>query len=220
MRANRMGLLVVDRPEAVGNIETALTGVLNAFHSLYDAVEKTLDPSPVDWYASGPLATVLAARNARHHHAANGIRTLYSYHALEAARPDRMAQYVLIDFPGREEGADTFDVYVSWADLDELLRLPQSKSRLRQPTCDAIRTYLATGKYAAYAAQYSLPITSVYINIVPLLVNAAAAITPHLKSYVAHGSTESRFFMEHFSSVEAADTHNHEVNCGPFVLPA
>ena len=33
------GLLVTDRAEAVGNIETSLSAVLNAFHSLYDAIE-------------------------------------------------------------------------------------------------------------------------------------------------------------------------------------
>ena len=49
-RANQGGLLMVDRAEAVGNIETALTSVLNAFHSLYDAIEKQLGSNPIDWY--------------------------------------------------------------------------------------------------------------------------------------------------------------------------
>lgn len=217
--ANRRGLLFVDRAEAVGNIETALGSVLNAFHSLYDAVEKRISKPPVDWYASGPLATVLAARNARHHHLANGIRTLYSYHAQEAERPDRMSQYVLVDFPAPEEGADTFDVHVSWADLDELLTLPRNVSRLRQTTCELVREYLSSERFVQYATKYELPIEKVFLNIVPLFVNAAAEIVPHLRSYVAHDSTESTFFMEHFSSVTRADTHNHEVNCGPFVLP-
>lgn len=39
-RAHRQGLLQIDRAEAVGNIDTALGAVLNAFHSLYDAQEK------------------------------------------------------------------------------------------------------------------------------------------------------------------------------------
>lgn len=32
IRANRQGLLQLDRAEAVGNIETALASVMNAFH--------------------------------------------------------------------------------------------------------------------------------------------------------------------------------------------
>jgi len=70
-KANRGGLLFVDRAEAVGNIETGLTGVLNSFHSLYDAIGKQLEKSPIDWYKSAPLAIILAIRNARHHNAAN-----------------------------------------------------------------------------------------------------------------------------------------------------
>ena len=44
-KANRGGLLLVDRAEAVGNIENALSSVLNAFHSLYDAIEKNWELS-------------------------------------------------------------------------------------------------------------------------------------------------------------------------------
>ncbi|WP_025998430.1 hypothetical protein [Xanthomonas phaseoli] len=52
-RANS-GLLVVDRAEAVGNIENAWSSVLSAFHSLYDAMEK--DPKSIlDWYGHPEL---------------------------------------------------------------------------------------------------------------------------------------------------------------------
>ena len=130
-----------------------------------------------------------------------------------------MAQYVLVDFPAPEEGADTFDVYVSWADLDSLLALPRSDSRLRPAACQIIRKYMDSQKFAHYAAQYELSVHSVFVNMVPLFVNAAAEIAPHLRGYVAHDSMESQFFMEHFCSVTKADTHAHQVNCGPFVLP-
>jgi hypothetical protein len=125
-RAHGGGLLMVDRAEAVGNIENALSSVLNGFHSLYDAMGSELNERPIDWYTNGPLATILALRNARHHNKANKIRTLYNYHARESARPDRMTSYVLIDFPASEEGADTFDVYISWSDLDQLLAMPKN----------------------------------------------------------------------------------------------
>lgn len=60
------GLLEVDRAEAVGNIEAALAGVLNAFHSLYDAINKSTDVA-IEWYANPELAMILVLRNARHH---------------------------------------------------------------------------------------------------------------------------------------------------------
>lgn len=106
-------LLFVDRAEAIGNIETALTNVLNSFHSLYDATNKQLQEKPIDWYKTGSLAFILAIRNARHHNHANRIRTLYTYHLQESENFQTMEQYILIDFPSLEEEADTFDVYVS-----------------------------------------------------------------------------------------------------------
>ena len=115
-RANHNGLIMVDRAEAVGNIETALTSVLNAFHSLYDAIEKQLGTSPVDWYATGELTTILEIRNARHHNKANKIRTIYTYHVHEAERIQHMEKYVFVDYITPDEGADTFDVFVSWSD--------------------------------------------------------------------------------------------------------
>ncbi len=56
-RVNQRGLMLVDRAEAVGNIETAVTSVLNAFHSLYDAIKKQLGEQPINWYNTGDLGS-------------------------------------------------------------------------------------------------------------------------------------------------------------------
>ena len=101
--------------------------MLNAFHSLYDAIGRQLGEQPINWYNTGALAILLAIRNARHHNKANKIRTLYTYHVQESKRPDRMSQYVLVDFSFDEEDADTFDVYISWCDLNDLLSLDKSE---------------------------------------------------------------------------------------------
>jgi hypothetical protein len=218
--ANRGGLLFTDRAEAVGNIETALSAVLNAFHSLYDVIETQLGRHIIDWYRTGELATILALRNARHHNKAHKIRTIYTYHARGSWRPDRMRQYVLIDFNCPEEGADTFDVYLSWADLDMLLSMPRDESRIGQVSCQIIRDYLGAAKYEAYAAYYGLGKDRVFFNIVPLIVNAAAIITPLVKPYLTGLSMESRFFGTLFEDMTPADTKRPEVACGPFVLPS
>lgn len=219
-RANRGGLLYTDRAEAVGNIETALGSVLNSFHSLYDAIKSQLGQQPIDWYKAPELATILAIRNARHHNHANKIRTLYTYHAREFERPDRMRQYVLIDFKSPEDGADTFDVYLSWGDLDTLLSMPSSKSHIRKSSSSIIQEYLGTAKYGSYATHYGLGKGSVFFNVVPLIVNAATVITPVVKPYLSGLSLESRAFALLFDDMTPADTKEPEVNCGPFVLPS
>lgn len=217
--ANRAGLMFTDRAEAVGNIETALSAVLNAFHSLYDAIEKQLGAQPIDWYQNGALATILAIRNARHHNKAHKIRTLYTYHVHEAERVDQMEQYVLVDFPATEEGADTFDVYMSWADLDQLLKLHKKESRIRPATAKAIREYLHSSMFSEYAGFYQQEEKRVFFNVVPLIVNAAATIVPLIKAHTNPQSTESKFFTAHFGDLALAKMQQPEVNCGPFVLP-
>ena len=217
-RANA-GLMDTDRAEAVGNIETALSGVLHSFHSLYDAMKKEGVGGP-DWYSEGPLALVLAIRNARHHNKANRIRTLYTFHVQEAERPDRMEQYVLVDFPGQEEGADTFNVFMSWMDLKALLEMPEKESRLRPDTRKTIARFLRSDRFRIYARHYDLPEERVFFNIVPLFVTAGATVVPSVSSHLAPASTGARFFADHFSTVVPADMDNHEVAAGPFVLPA
>jgi hypothetical protein len=219
-RANRDGLLFTDRAEAVGNIETAFGAALNAFHSLYDSIEKQLGAPLIDWYGTGELAVLLALRNARHHNHANKIRTLYTFHAREAMRPDRMSQYILIDFPSPEEGADTFDLFLSWADFRSLLSMPSNQSRIRPSCRDVICSYLKTDKFASYAAHYGLSADKIFFNVVPLIVNGAIVITPLIKPYLTGLSLESRTYSDLFDGMPPADTKTPQVNCGPFVLPS
>lgn len=218
-RAHRYGLLMTDRHEAVGNIETAVSSVLNAFHSLRDAIQKESGEGAVDWYKVDALAFVCAVRNARHHNKANRIRTVYTYHAQESENPMQLEQYVFVDYPAADETGDTFDVYLSWSDLKSLLDLPRQESRIPSETCDLIRAYIGSEVFDEYCGCYGLPASKVFINLVPLIVNAAVAIVPKIKKMVNGESTESRFFIEHFMTVGKADTHKPEVNCGPFALP-
>lgn len=216
-RANRLGLIQVDRAEAVGNIETALASVFNAFHSLYDAMDKVGQSSLIDWYDTAELATVLILRNARHHNQAKKVRTIYSYYTQEAEKLGRMEMYVLVDFPAGEDGGDTFDVYLSWSDLKDLFSLPQSITRIRPSVEQAVRSYLGTDKYPTFAEHYELGEERVFFNVVPLLVNAAAKVVPLIKTIVSTRSSESEVFLALFADIVPADTKNPEVNCGPIV---
>lgn len=214
-RAHRGGLLEIDRAEVVGNIEMGLGSVLNSFHSLYDALDKAGHDGLIDWYGTPQLSTILALRNARHHNLARKIRTMYSYYAQEAEKIGRIEMYILVDFPAEEEGADTFDVYLSWADLRVLLAMPSRQSRLRETVARSIGTYIGVEKFKDYAQHFQLEEDRVFFNVVPLLVNAAIELIPRIKHLVRPRSTESEIFLELFDHVLPANTSEHEVNCGP-----
>lgn len=217
-RAHRQGLLNLDRAEAVGNIETALASVLNAFHSIYDAMDKSPRYSSVDWYQYPELALILVLRNARHHNHARKIRTMHSYYAQEAQKIGSMEMYILVDFPAQEGGADTFDVYLSWSDLLDLFSMPTRETRIRDPLKVVLREYLGSRKFREYADYYQLDERRLFLNIVPLVVNAGIVLMSHIRNDVKPLSTESEAFYAHFQSAQPAFTDRHEVNCGPIAL--
>lgn len=217
-KAHGGGLLRIDRAEAVGNIETGLGSVLNAFHSLQDAIEKEMEPHPVDWYSTAELATILALRNARHHNKANRIRTLYTYHAQEAGRPVDLDNYVCIDFPAVDQTADTIDLFLSWQDFDLLLSLPKKESRLKPEVCQLIRDYLGAARFGEYSRRYRLPKRKVFLNVTPLIVNAAAVIVPSIRERIVPSSTEGEFFFDHFLDVERGTMESPEVSKCVFYL--
>lgn len=210
-------LLMVDAHEAAGNIEQGLTNALNAYHSVYDsAVAHCIK---FDWYGIPETATVLAIRNARHHNSANRIRGLYTYH-LQQETPENWRPYVIVDYPTTEDGGDTFDVPISWYDLKTLLTLPSGETRLRPTVSRSILDYLASNKMDSYAVEHGVNEESVFVNVTPLIVNAARKFVPVLKPHIKPRSTESEVYSQHFENVLAADTHSHTVDKINVFLPS
>ena len=123
-----------------------------------------------------------------------------------------MEMYVLIDFPAAEDGADTFDLYLSWHDLKALLELPYSITRIKSP--DSIRNYLGSNSFKSYAEKFGQAESRVFFNVVPLICNAAATIVPAIARYVQPRSTESETYLFLFKDMPQSDTSSPEVNCG------
>ena len=213
-------LLSIDRPEAVGTLETAINAKLNAFHNLYDLMLQELG-NPVDWYLTPELCVILAIRNARHHNKANRIRSLYNFHAQTCNRPQNKNQYLYVDFPANpeEHGGNFFDVPLSWADLDLFLSLPRNESRLRPEARYLVRTYINADLLEAEAEKFGISKSQIFFNFVPLTLNAGIALQPYIKEYVTPNSVESKSFLDLFGSIGAAVTTSHEYKIFEFSLP-
>lgn len=219
-RANRFGLLQIDRAEAIGNIEIAYMAVLNAFHSLHDAIADTEFSKMLEWSNTVEYATVLVLRNARHHNHANKIRTHYAYHLQTSDDPTRLRQYVFVDFPAQEDGGDTFNLFLSASDLKLLLNLPRETTRIRDNVKQSIYEYLGLANFGNFAAEYELDESRVLFNVIPLLVNAMIKIVAVLRNVLEPNTTESETFLWLFEDMPLADTTSPEIVCGPFVLPS
>jgi hypothetical protein len=198
-------LLNVDWDEAAGNVESALGAVLNGFHSLADALDKDA-PGLVTPYSEPEIAAVLVLRNARHHNHANKIRTLYTFLRQE---PDGAC--VLVNFPSGEDDAFTSELYISWADLDLLLRMPDRETRIRMPVAKSVREYIRTDRFASHAARYDLAEGRVLLNVFPLIVNAAATVVPRIAHRVSPKSMEGETYLKHFGSVSKYRLGEHVV---------
>ena len=213
-------LITVDRAEAVGTIETAINAKLNAFHNLYDLMSQDLD-NPVNWYSKPELCIMLAIRNARHHNKANRIRSIYNFHTQVCAKPTDIKNYLYVDFSANpeDEGGDFFDVPLSWADIDIFLSLPRNESRLRPEAKIIVRNYLNADKFEAEAHKNNLRKEDIFINFVPLTLNAGIVLYPYINTYVTPKSVEAKSFLSLFSSSGAAVTHEHEYKYMQFSLP-
>ncbi|MDU7390287.1 hypothetical protein [Atlantibacter hermannii] len=214
-------LLNVDRAEAIGNLEAGINTQLNAFHNLYDnMIQNELGP---DWYMEPELLVILVIRNARHHNKANRIRTLYNFHRVASANPLEIKNYFYVDFNNstQEEGGDCFDVPLSWSDIDEMLSLPRQESKLRPEARARVRAYLNADSFEAAATNDGFHKEDIFINYVPLALNAGIALSPFTIDNVAphEDSVEANFFLRHFQRTAPVLTHLHETSVIPFRLP-
>lgn len=213
-------LMIIDRAEAIGNIETAINAQLNSFHNLYDLMSRELLDS-VDWYETPELLTILAIRNARHHNKANRIRSIYNYHRQSVQPLTTSKQYFYVDFPSplEEKGGDCFDLPISWSDIDLFLSLPKSESKLHDVAKQRIKDYLNADALEESAAQANCPKESIFINFIPLALNAGIALQPYAIPHIQPDSMESRYFLDHFGSVAPTLTKQHECGVIAFGFP-
>ena len=214
-------LLAIDRPEAIGNLESGLNTQLNAFHNLYDNMQSNgLEP---DWYLKPELLMMLVIRNARHHNKANRIRSIYNYHRQSMNDPTQQKNYFYVNFPAppEEEGGGYFEVPISWGDIDKMLSLPRQESRLRPEAKERIRDYLDANSFEAQANQLGLTKEDIFINYVPLSMSAGIALHPFIKDNISlnDDSVEAKSFLSLFASTHPALTKQHICKAIAFSLP-
>lgn len=219
LRANPGAGLVDDRPRAVAAIDAALDDSLAAFVALLESVDAQFPDVAPNWLADTALALPVVLRSARVG-AGSCPRTLYRWHAEEAPRPTAVLHYVFVDFDYVEERRDAFDLFLSAGDLADCLAMPAALERFGGGALARLRDYLGCDHYARYAEHHGLPPARVFFNLVPLLINAGAALFPALGAVLAPGTTAAEWLGPFFARRSRADTVLQRVDCAPFVLPA
>ena len=192
-------LFLIDAPEAVGNLDHAIDGILNSFHGLYDAVKIEAKDS-FDFYHDPLCAFALRVRNARHHNQANGVRSIYRRARVE----DPHIEYLLIDFAAGEdeEGGDFAEHYISWEDILEVLALQSEKYAASVAAGrDAIRAEL----FENWCTEHGYFGHQMFVNLVPILSAAASACIGPIAEYIQPQSVEAEAFLNIFQTVTPAN---------------
>lgn len=202
LRANE--LFFVDYLEAVGNMEAAFSGVLDSFHSVYDAMQKEEIGNRIDWYATPELCFILALRNARHHNLANKIRTIFRYHEDTQVDSTKSKDYLIVNFPPGDEDATSFDLPISLGDIDQLLNLPPKVSRLRASAKPLIWEYLSLESINESIKRDKKTFDDVFVDVVSMIVNAGIVLRPSIEDKLSPKSLESKHFDVHFKVVPPA----------------
>jgi hypothetical protein len=181
----RFGTLMgIDLDEAIGNMETGFETVLEALHSLYDAMEKELKER-FNWYSSPETCTILALRNAKHHNLSNGIQSLFKYHVQHSTAPKEPLRYLLFPY-----STDNINVkyYISLGDISNLISLPSGKSHLRPEAIELIKNYLNVSSLEEYANRKSLKNDRIFIDAIPLVINTGRKVYPYIEKFLKDSS--------------------------------
>lgn len=192
-------LFLIDAPEAVGNVDHAIDGILNAFHGLHDAVKIEANDA-FNFYGDPLCAFALLLRNARHHNQANGVRSIYR----RARGEDAPIDYLLVNFAAGagEEGGGFAEYYVAWADVLIAMDL---QPRRYAASVAAGREALRADEFERWCAEHGYSNHQIFVNLIPILSAAGSACTRPLREHIQPQSVEAEAFLNIFQNVEPAD---------------
>jgi hypothetical protein len=197
-------LFLIDAPEAVGNLDHAIDGILNAFHGFYDAVKiEAIDA--FNFYEDPVCAFVLRLRNARHHNQANGVRSIYR----RARTEEPLIDYLLVNFAAGagEEGGSFGEYYIAWADVMAVMQLEPQRFA---DSVAAGRQAIRAEQFEGWCAEHGYSERQIFVNLVPVLAAAGSACIGALAKYIRPQSVEAEAFLDIFQNVEPADFSQQE----------
>lgn len=198
-------LFATDQEEAIDNLDRAFDGILAGLHSMYDAM--TAARVSLDWHAHGDTAACILVRNARHHNAA-GLFESWNSRMLKHGGLKRMAgaAFLLVGYRHVAGEGRVSEYYVPWDDFRTRLAMPEA--RLRDPS--ALSALLdhdcAFATIKAQAAKERYPASQVYLNLIPLAMNAATRVFSALRlAGVSFAGFDSATYADHFAGNALAD---------------
>lgn len=200
-------LFATDQEEAIDNLDRAFDAILQAFHSLYDAMAAA--KLPLDWHGHGETAACILVRNARHHNA-GGLFESWNSRMLKHDGLQRMAgaAFLMVGYRLVAEEGRVSEYYVPWDDFRARLAMPKTESKIKDPPALAgvLERDCSFAKIQGQANQERYPTGQVYLNLIPLVMNAATRVFSALRlAGIDLTRFDSATYADHFAAKAIAD---------------
>jgi hypothetical protein len=197
-------LKLIDKEEAIDNLDRAFEFKLEAFHGLYDVTK-----DHIDYFANGDTASLILMRNAIHHR----DHLLFKSWNQEMALDNRYkkhagAEFLLVDYPiiGSPCKMKYFykieDFYLR---LDEDLKSPYLEKKMkpanRKNILNQINSELSFSDIRKYAESERYPINQIYVNVMPIFISSTCRVFSALKkSGVQFVGFDAKVYEEPFTN--------------------
>lgn len=177
-------LVVVDKEEAIDNLDRAFESKLEAFHSLYDVSKEHLD-----YFANGDTASLILMRNAIHHRDHLLFKSWNQEMALDKRYKNHLgAEFLLVDYlvsgspPRMRYFYKLEDFYLR---TDEALVSPYLEKKMgaanRKRLISQLDSDLHFSDIQLFAKSEKYPLNQIYINVMPIFISATCRVFKALK---------------------------------------
>lgn len=194
-------LVDVDEKEAIFNVEISIKSTLDAFHNVYDAIREYSNKS-INWYDYPELHFILSLRNAKHHN--KGVKSIFF--------EDKDCFY--IDFLQKNRDILPCIIYpLRWVDIYNYIKSDKKGARKYK----LLENYLNINLFEKELDRLRLPKESIYINIIPLMLQAGFRLLNICKEYIPKklDSCEAETFINLFEMrVECVPKYIYPYNKG------
>ena len=177
-------LIVVDKEEAIDNLDRAFESKLEAFHSLYDVSKKHLD-----YFANGDTASLILMRNAIHHRDHLLFKSWNQEMALDERYKNHLgaeflfADYLVSDSPPRMRYYYKLEDF--YLRTDEALESPYLERKMgtanRKKLITQFNSDLHFSDIKKFAESERYPAKQIYINVMPIFISATCRVFKTLK---------------------------------------
>lgn len=206
-------LILIDREEAIDNLDRAFDAKLEAFHSLYD-VSKHLFP----YFDHGDTSLLIAVRNAIHHRNHPLFRSFYAALFIDDGVTQWAgASFLMASHPTLHGAPTLMKHFVKLADIDARLNPALAspyletmlKGRRAEQRVALIEKELAFAEIRKEASRERYPEKQIYLNLMPIFMSAVIKVFTAMKAAgVTFRGFDAITYLRPFTTELAIDLKN------------